>query len=99
MSPIVVCQRCQATPDDLCDECGKCECDCRCDPAAVNRLDLPDGVPQSIAILDTDEDGGPDADLTCDHGVPLDEDCPVCDEEEGDVENDEDGDGNCDDDG
>ena len=86
MSPIVVCQRCQATPDDLCDECGQCQCACRCDPAAVNQLDLPDGVPQSIAILDTDEDGE-SAELTCDHGVPLDEDCPVCDEEEGDAEN------------
>ena len=26
----VVCQKCQATAEDLCDQCGKCECACPC---------------------------------------------------------------------
>jgi len=50
----VVCLKCQATQEDLCDECAKCECLCRCDPAVVNRIDLPPGPTPSVDAGDSD---------------------------------------------
>ena len=62
----VVCPKCEATRQDLCDFCFKCECDCQCRAEAIDEAEAEAALDNDALeddALDEDDDEDDDGDL------------------------------------